>query len=244
MTGHRSIYRTARCMALVVAIGVACAGGTAVASEAKIWPLTDASRMRANQVTLATSSFGGREAIRVRIESDFAGGDSNTLALLTGSDFRDGTIEVDIASRVDPDAWFFIRWFARGFVGIAFRTDEELSRFECLYLRPLNGRADDEERRQHAVQYFSYPDWDFSRFRDESPGKYEAAADIGPDEWIHVRIEVHGSVARLFIDDAAKPVLVVNDLKHGPDQRGGIGLWVDTGTIAHFSNLKITPSPR
>jgi len=212
--------------------------------ETRTWPLADTSMLGANQVTIAHSSFAGRDAVRVRLESDFAGGDNASLALVEGSDFRDGVIEVDIASRVDPEAWFFVRWIARGFVGISFRTSEDLSQFENFYLRPLNGRVDDEERSQHAVQYFSYPDWDFSRFRDESPGKYEAGADIGPDEWIHVRIEVEGSVARLFLNEGEEPVLVVDDLKLGPDQRGGIGLWVDAGTIAHFANLKVTRSPR
>jgi len=206
----------------------------------EVWPLIDLSGLEAHEVEIAPSDAGGRRAIRVRLESDFDGGDSNTMAILSGSDFLDGTIEVDLLSRVDPKAWFFVRWFARGFVGLAFRADRDLGRFESLYLRPANGRVEDEDRRAHVVQYFSYPDWDFSRFRKESPGDYEGEANIGLDEWIHVRIEVRGDHAELFINEGEQPVLVVNDLKHGPDQRGGIGLWVDAGTIALFSNLTIT----
>jgi hypothetical protein len=144
---------------------------------------------------------------------------------------------------VNPDSWFFVRWIARGFVGVAFRTTSDLAEFECIYLRPTNGRADDPERRAHAVQYFSYPDYDFRRFREESPGRYEAQADIGPDEWIAVKIVVQDSQAKLFLNNASEPTLVVEDLKHGSNQTGSIGLWVDAGTVAHFSNLRVTPAP-
>ena len=89
------------------------------------------------------------------------------------------------------------------------------------------------ERRMHAVQYFSYPDYDFRRFRDEAPGKYESPADIGPNEWIRVKIVVSGSTAQLFLNDASEATLVVEDLKHGPDVRGAVGLWIDAGTLAH-----------
>jgi hypothetical protein len=50
------------------------------------------------------------------------------------SNFHDGTIEVDIASDLAPDA----PAYARGFVGVSFRMDSAL-RFENIYLRPTNG---------------------------------------------------------------------------------------------------------
>ncbi len=198
--------------------------------------------LRANDVVLREATFDGRRAVEITMVSDFSGGDSNTIALVEGFDFQSGAIEFDLASGVNPESWFFVRWIARGFAGIAFRVADDLSSFESLYLRPTNGEAEDPERRAHAVQYFSYPGWDFSRFREEAPGVYEAPAPIGPDRWIHVRVEVAGSKASLFIDDGPEPVLVVNDLKHGPDARGGIALFVDAGTRAYFSNLVVTPA--
>ena len=226
-------------------VGAVLASSTALAEPTAItYPLTNTDGLRPNGVAVAAAEFKGRAAVEVRMLRDLAGPDSNTLALIEGTDLQDGVIEFDVASRVNPDSWFFVRWFARGFVGVAFRTSADLSSFECIYLRPTNGRADDPERRMHAVQYFSYPDYDFRRFRDEAPGQYEASADIGPDEWIRVKIAVHGPTARLFVNNAAEPTLVVEDLKHGPDARGAVGLWVDAGTIAHFSNLRITPLVR
>ncbi len=228
-----------------VLVGALLVSSSALAESATtIYSLADADDLRPNGVAVEASEFQGRAAVEVSMLNDLSGGDSNTLAIVEGTDFQDGVIEFDVASRVNPDSWFFVRWFARGFVGIAFRTDADLSRFECIYLRPTNGRAEDPERRMHAVQYFSYPDYDFRRFRDEAPGKYEAPADIGPDEWIRVKIVVSGSTARLFVNDAAEPTLVVEDLKHGPDLRGSLGLFVDAGTIAHFSNLRVTPVAR
>ena len=72
--------------------------------------------------------------------------------------------------------------YARGFIGLAFRIAPDYSTFEAIYLRPTNGRAEDMTRRQHAVQYFAYPDWKFDRLRQETPGRYEAGDDIGLDE--------------------------------------------------------------
>ncbi|AXU20609.1 hypothetical protein C7W88_09360 [Novosphingobium sp. THN1] len=148
-------------------------------------------------------------------------------------DFHDGVIEAEVKASLAPDA----PAFARGFVGLAFRYDG--ARFESFYLRPTNGVADDQVRRNHAVQYAAFPDWRFDRLRRESPERYETAADIAPDRWVHMRIEVTGAQAKLYLDHRASPVLIVNDLKLGADLRGGVGLWIETATIAHFRNIKV-----
>jgi hypothetical protein len=149
-------------------------------------------------------------------------------------EFGNGTIEVELKSTIAPGA----PAFARGFAGIAFRVAD--GKFEKIYLRPTNGIADDMVRRNHSVQYASFPDFRFDRLRREAPERYETAADIAPDRWIHMRIEVVGERAQLYLDRRANPVLIVNDLKLGAGRIGRIGLWVETGTIAHFRNLKIT----
>jgi hypothetical protein len=149
--------------------------------------------------------------------------------------FHDGVIEAEMKADLAPGA----PDFARGFVGLAFRYDG--ARFESIYLRPTNGVAQDQVRRNHAVQYAAFPDWRFDRLRRESPERYETAADIAPGRWVHVRIEVSGVRALLYLDHRPSPVLIVNDLKLGPDQRGGVGLWVETATIAHFRNIRIMP---
>jgi hypothetical protein len=161
--------------------------------------------------------------------------DEATFARLIDSNFKNGTIEVRVLSRLLADA----PDFARGFIGVAFRIDESNSRFECIYIRPTNGRAEDQVRRNHSTQYFSYPDFKFDRLRKESPEKYESYADMGLNEWITLKIVVKNEKAKLYLNGQTHPVLIVNDLKHGADIAGGIGLWSEVGTEAHFCDLKI-----
>jgi hypothetical protein len=156
-----------------------------------------------------------------------------------GVDFHDGTIEVDVAGAVLPEA----PTDARGFVGVAFRIDAAGGSFACegFYIRPTNGRAADQVRRNHATQYFAYPGYDFDRLRREAPAQYEAYTDLVPDTWTHLRIDVSGATAQLYVGTAAQPVLLVRDLKRGPQAHGTVGLWVGIGTDGHFRNLSIRP---
>jgi hypothetical protein len=129
---------------------------------------------------------------------------------------------------------------SRGFIGVAFRINEDNTKFESIYIRPTNARAVDQIRRNHSIQYFSFPDFPFMRTRKETPEKYESYADMALNEWIKIKITVKDSKARLSINDAIQPCLIVNDLKHGADSSGAIGLWVDVGTEGYFSDLKIS----
>jgi hypothetical protein len=127
---------------------------------------------------------------------------------------------------------------ARGFIGIAFRVRGD--RYEYIYLRPTNGRADDQVRRNHSTQYGSHPEFEFDRLRKESPEKYESYVDLEAGAWTKYRIVVEGTKARLFVNGAAQPCLIVNDIKLG-DSEGAVALWVGPGTEGYFANLKITP---
>lgn len=108
-----------------------------------------------------------------------------------------------------------------------------------IYIRPTNGRAEDQLRRNRSTQYFSYPDFKFDRLRNEASGIYESYADMGLNEWITIRVEVNGERAKLYLNGQAHPVLIVNDLKHGGNASGAIGLWVDIRTDGYFADLRI-----
>ncbi|HUI98086.1 MAG TPA: hypothetical protein VLX44_20175 [Xanthobacteraceae bacterium] len=218
-------------MALAVCV---CAAG---AQQAMTLPLADAARLQAHNVTVAAVRYRGSDAVEIRLAGAYRGPDQDTFAFIPGLDFHDGTIEVDVAGSILPTALAG----ARGFVGIAFRIDPETFACEGLYIRPANGRADDQVRRNHASQYFSYPGWDFDRLRREAPAKYESYADLIAGEWTHLRIEVAGASARLYVGAAEQPVLIVNDLKRGADAHGAVGLFVDNGTDGHFRKLSIRP---
>jgi hypothetical protein len=177
----------------------------------------------------------GKDTIRVTKDPKVTAVDEATFAKLIDSDFKNGIIEVKVLSKLLEDA----PDFARGFIGIAFRIDESNSKFECIYIRPTNGRAEDQLRRNRSTQYFSYPDFKFDRLRKEASGVYESYADMGLNEWITIKIEVKDEKAKLYLDGQEHPVLIVNDLKHGANASGRVGLWVDVGTEGHFTELKV-----
>ena len=196
----------------------------------------DKNNLEANLVYMSIEKMNDKKVVKVVKDSTKEGSDLPTFVKIKGIDFKDGTIEIKVLSQLLKTA----PAYARGFIGVAFHIDSLNSRFEGIYLRPTNGRADDQLRRNHSIQYFSYPDYDFDRLRKEAEGVYESYADMGLNEWISMRIEVKDKQARLFLNDNKQPSLIVNDLKLGDNVSGGIGLWVDIGTEGYFKDLKIT----
>lgn len=160
--------------------------------------------------------------------------DEATFVKLKGVNLENGVVEVKVLSRLLPNA----PAFARGFIGLAFRINEDNSAFESIYLRPTNGRADDQFRRNHTIQYFAYPGYKFDRLRKESNGEYETYADIGLDEWITLRIEFSGKSAKLYLNDQKSPAFIVKE-KLGTTSSGSVGLWVEIGTEGYFKDFKI-----
>jgi len=183
-----------------------------------------------HRVKLEPVDYQGKRAIKVVEDGGVANGEA--YAVVKNTEFHNGTIEVELAGRpgasAGPDA--------RGFIGVAFRLRD--GRFEYIYLRPTNGRADDQVRRNHSTQYSSFPDFDFARLRKESPEKYESYVDLEPGAWTRCRLVVQGPTARLFVHGTEQPALVVTDLKLG-DATGGVALWIGPGTEGYFTGLTI-----
>ncbi|HMI53258.1 MAG TPA: hypothetical protein VK525_17220 [Candidatus Saccharimonadales bacterium] len=197
--------------------------------------LDSAAGLELIHATAQVVNYRGRQALHLSPTPGQDPGTGSMMALVAGSDFRDGMIEVDLAGRpvtaMDPTA--------RGFVGLVFRVQERGARAENIYLRPTNGRADDQLRRNHAVQYESFPAFPWDRLRREQPGVYESYVDLEAGAWTKIKIAVAGTKARLYVNGAEQPCLVVNDLKLGV-VRGQIGLWAFVATDAYFSNLRVT----
>jgi hypothetical protein len=192
----------------------------------------DANRLEGKNVSIAATSYKGRSAVRVVAAPDAP--NAASYAVVKDVSFRDGTIEVELAGQPAAGAGSG----ARGFIGIAFRLQGD-GAYEYVYLRPTNGRADDQVRRNHSTQYSSHPDFDFARSRQEAPEKYESYVDLEPGVWTRYKIEVEGRKVRLYVHGAEQPCLIVNDLKLEP-RGGSVALWVGPGTEGYFSNLKIT----
>lgn len=188
---------------------------------------------------------GGRPGDRNAAPRNAAGGtgrDAETLAILTGSEFDNGTIEVELAG--EPASTGGAAGGARGFVGMAFHVDPaNPSTYDAFYIRPTNGRAEDQVRRNHSAQYISHPEYTWARLRAEFPSMYESYVDLVPSEWTRLKIVVTGRRAQLYVNGADQPCLIVNDLKRA-NARGGIALWTEPTTISHFRNLVVTPGPK
>jgi hypothetical protein len=187
-------------------------------------------------VKVESARHNGREAARLlEVDDKRQGG----MALLEDVSFQDGAIEMEVAGRRGPHA---VR-SDRGFIGVAFRVQPGGDRYEYVYLRPDNGRADDQVLRNHSTQYASHPDFPWPRLRKEFPERYESYVDLEFGAWTRMRIEVEGARLRLYVHDAPQPVLIVNDLTLGPALKGGVGLWIGAGTEGFFSNVRVSSAP-
>lgn len=191
--------------------------------------------------------FQGKKVLKIERDLEALPFDANRLeetvdethyARLLGLDgFENGTIEVKMYSKFqDPSPYPA----AAGFIGLYFRIKKDDSAFESIYLRPKVGRINNQYARNHAVQYFSYPDYKFQTLRDNfPPGAYEGSAPVAMEEWITMRIEVNGETAEMFINDMKYSSFVVNRML-GKNQKGYVGLYVDIATIGYFKDLKVT----
>ncbi|MBC7919492.1 MAG: hypothetical protein H7Z75_00210 [Ferruginibacter sp.] len=127
----------------------------------------------------------------------------------------------------------------QSFVGVAFHGLDDQT-YEAIYFRPFNFRSEDAVRRVHAVQYVAQPAYTWQKLRAEFPGKYEAAVAPAPDpnDWFHVRVEIAAPTVRVFVNQIASPVLIVEPL--GQPAGGRLGLWVGNNSGGDFANLTIT----
>uniref|UniRef100_Q01VM4 3-keto-disaccharide hydrolase domain-containing protein n=1 Tax=Solibacter usitatus (strain Ellin6076) TaxID=234267 RepID=Q01VM4_SOLUE len=144
-------------------------------------------------------------------------------AVLNDLEMRDGVIDVDVATPA-----------RRGFFGIQFRIANEGANAEWVYLRQHKSGAPD------ALQYTPVLNTGLNWQIYNGPG-FTGAVDIPRDVWFHLRLEVAGARAKLYVKEMDKPVLIMNDLKSGI-QKGQVALAVLTGAT-YFSDFKIRLTP-
>lgn len=143
------------------------------------------------------------------------------IALMPNSTFADGAIDFDVAIHGQS-----------GFAGVVFRSQTPED-YELVYLRTHRSRQWD------ALQYTPI-------IRNEEAWQlyagagYNGVAELPANRWVHIRVEVEGYSARVFVDRATTPQLVVQDLKR-PWAAGRVGLWGRSGA-ANFSNVIVTPA--
>jgi hypothetical protein len=155
----------------------------------------------------------GRKALRLE------GGAAVVKDLL----LRDGIVDVDVSTPAP-----------RGFFGIQFRLADDGANGEFVYLRQHRSGAPD------AMQYTPILRTGLNWQLYNGPG-FTGATAIPPDGWFHLRLEVAGARARLYVADMEHPALVMDDLKSGV-QEGELALYVLTGET-YFSNFKVRQTP-
>jgi hypothetical protein len=157
--------------------------------------------------------------------------DDDGVAWLVGSDFAEGTLDLDLRGA---------NKLQQSFVGLALRGLDATT-YDVIYFRPFNFQNTETGRRARAVQYVSLPRFPWEKLRADFPGKYESSVHPvpDPDGWFHARIVVADRKISVFVDDATSPSLVVDELS---DRRGGmLGLWVGNDSEGAFANFKFTP---
>ncbi len=213
---------------LIVFIAIA----TALSADAQkssvpynLYELNRQGKMEVFNRTLESINDQGHQAIRLSENT----GDG--VAWITGAEFANGTIELDIKGK---DV------LQQSFVGVAFHGVDDKT-FDAVYFRPFNFKAADPVRRIHAVQYISNPQFTWNKLREEKNGMYEKEVNPAPDpnEWFHARIVINYPDISVYVNQNAAPCLQVQQIR---DRKNGkIGLWVGFNSGGDFANLVITP---
>ena len=146
------------------------------------------------------------------------------VALVRGASMENGTLDLDVAASDTTN-----------FVGVAFRA--ATPRFSnVVFLRP--GASGTEE----AVQYgpaFNSLGVAWQVYHGDGAN---AVAELPRNRWIHVRLELDGPVARLYVDTATTPTLVVPRVVASGGT--GLGVWAGAfGRGAYFSNVRYAAAP-
>ncbi len=219
--------------------------------------LTSVDELKPHNAAIEVVKYRGQKALKAKITDEAkkkiaearerqaasgrtgpAAGEADRLShlIVVAEDFQNGTIELEVAGEPAPGS----SGGARGFVGVAFRVQPDMKTYDCFYLRPTNGRAEDQERRNHSVQYISHPEYPWYKLRQETPSKYETYVDLQPATWTKIKIVVDGDKARLYVHGNEQPSLIINDVKSGPNGKGAVALWFEGSTVAHYANLEVS----
>jgi len=149
---------------------------------------------------------------------------------IEGTDFADGTIEVDVRGKDVVQ---------QSFVGVAFHRQDDQT-YEAVYLRPFNFQATDPVRHNHAVQYMQVPEFDWPVLREKFPEEFERPvhASIKPTDWVPLKVVVKGGRVQVFAGAVTTPTMEVRKLGHV--ERGMVGVWVGNNSDGDFANLRIS----
>ncbi len=137
---------------------------------------------------------------------------------------QDGIIELDIKAEGK-------------YVGLTFRVQSD-DVYEAIYFRPRNVNHKDPVFRNRTVQYIAKPGYDWFYLRDRYPGVYESDTYFKKGEWFHVKLELKGKEASVYINNEKQASLKIT-LINKP-ATGSVGVWTGNTSSGTFANMKIT----
>lgn len=141
------------------------------------------------------------------------------VAYLKDVPFQNGVIEVDIAMNG-----------SRSYPGVIFRMQSD-ENYERVYLRPHRAGLYPDAI-QYTPVFNGMEGWQLY-----NGDGFTAGAVIPADQWVHVKIEVKDSQARVYLNGGNRPVLLIHHLEHGISE-GTIGLMGPKNSTAYFSNFQ------
>jgi hypothetical protein len=163
--------------------------------------------------SITSVSYLGRDALRI----------NRGVALLRGASMDNGTLELDVAASDTTN-----------FLGVVFRAASPTFS-NVVFLRP--GASGTEE----AVQYgpaFNSVGVAWQVYHGDGAN---AVAEVPRNRWVHLKVELNGTLARVYLDTATTPTLVVPRVVTSGGT--GIGVWAGAfGRGAYFSNIHYTIS--
>lgn len=191
--------------------------------EPDLTSLADGKVLSVSNCCLSGFKDGAKNGVRLSVDG---------VAYLTGVEFSNGVIEVDMRGK-DVEQ--------QSFIGVVFHGVDGKT-YDAIYFRPFNFKTEDAARRMRAVQYVAHPTYTSQKLRAEHPGKYEQALDPAPkpDDWFHARVVVASPKVSVFINDENQPCLVVTQLSDR--MKGLVGLWGGGAVGGDFAKLKIVPA--
>jgi len=176
-------------------------------------PMT-ADRWKTTAGTVNFVDYMGKPSVELK-PGNFAQHIKSGAVTLDGLNFRNGTIEYDVASTADMGAGFIFR-----------KADED--NYEMFYLRPRPKCEEAPDCVQYAPQTHGVLLWDVFP-------QYQGPAPLHPG-WNHVKLVISGRRMNVFINGATQPTLAIGRLEGDTDE--GSLMFQGPGIFANFA---VTP---
>ena len=171
----------------------------------------------AEGVSYSMDTYKGSKAIVLK--KNFDNYKFGSVAYPKELNFKDGVIELDIASTTGKD-----------YLGLAFRI-KDAHHYQTLYFRPASSGT------INAIQYMPEKKAEFNWW-DYEADKYQAKATLPATTWFHIKAVVKGQTLTVYVDHQPKPAMVYKALD--PElKEGSVGFWFGNSAACAYKNLTV-----